>query len=226
MHQTKNSKGYRFESRTKFAGGNQPTEEEYSEERYLKLNQPERLPEITIGAFYIEDEYDYEDLDTEDENNNYLIDSDTIDVNQNNINLEALGMKRENGKTIWNQLVEESSQRYSTVMNQEGPEIKNVITKGRNGEERAGIFDDGMFAEMPGGENHVKAETIGRPSILRALLERASRDNIHSKKKYEEALDLKNKDTLNRINNQNKWETQIHNAVWRDTLSKSINENN
>lgn len=111
-------------------------------------------------------------------------------------------------------------------MNQEGPEIKNVITKGRNGEERAGIFDDGMFAEMPGGENHVKAEMIGRPSILRALLERASRGNIHSKKKYEEALDMKNKDTLNRINNQNKWETQIHNAVWRDTLSKSINENN
>lgn len=109
MHQTKNSKGYRFESRTQFAGGNQPTEEEYSEERYSKLNQPERLPEITIGAFYIEDECDYEDLDTEDENNNYLIDPDTIDVNQNNINLEALGMKRENGKTIWNQLVEDSS---------------------------------------------------------------------------------------------------------------------
>lgn len=55
-----------------------------------------------------------------------------------------------------------------------------------------------MFAAMPGAENHVTAGTAGRPSILRALLERDSRSNNHSKKIDGKALDLKNKEKINK----------------------------
>lgn len=93
------------------------------------------------------------------------------------------------------------------------PETNKAVIKRGNGEEHSYGTDDGMFAKVPGGENHVTAETTGHPSILRALLECATRDDIHSRKKDEEALDLKNKKVLEQTNNQMKWKnimTMIH----------------
>lgn len=229
LHQTKHSKGYHFESRTQFAEKNQSTIEENGEERCQRLELPKRLPEITMGAFYIEEIEDDDNLSEENGNNNFLIDPDTIDLTKEDINLEALGMKKINDETQWNDLVEEFSQRYVTTIREEPPKIKIVSVRGGNGEKQAGETcypDDGMFAAMPGGKNHVTTDAVGQPSILRALLVRASRDDIHSRKKNEEELNLKDKNTLERINIQKKKADILHNAVWRETLKKSIKENN
>lgn len=179
LHQTKYTKGVHFQSLTQFAAGHRSTEKEIGEERFLQLENPKRLPEITIGALYVEEISDYEDLSEEDENNNYLIDPDEIDRAKHNINLESMGMREVNGKSCWSQLVEESSRRYTSAANQKEPEKNKAVIKGGNGEEQSYGIDNGMFAKVPGGENHVKAETTGHPNILRALLERATRDDIH-----------------------------------------------
>lgn len=63
-----------------------------------------------------------------------------------------------------------------------------------------------MSAAMPRGNNHAKTDAAGSSSILRALLERTSSDDIHSRKKNEEALDLKKKEKLKEINSQKKKE--------------------
>lgn len=74
---------------------------------------------------------------------------------------------------------------------------------------------------MPGGINHVKTDTAGQPSILRALLEQTSRDDVHSKMKNKEALDLKNKKKSKEIKVHKTREDLIHN-----TLKEPVKENN
>lgn len=154
------------------------------EERYPEIKQLERLPELTMGAFYIEEINDYEDYEEEDINNNYLLDPDTTNLVKHNIHLEDMKIE-EDGQTQWNKLIEESSRRYNQTTTQKKPETEEkIVINGENGEEQAGTscsFEDGMFAAMPGANNHVTAGTAGRPSILRALLERDSRSNNHSK---------------------------------------------
>lgn len=69
---------------------------------------------------------------------------------------------------------------------------------------------------MPDSENNGKAETTGKPSILRALLERATSNDIHSKNEPKGALDLKDKKILEGKNNQMKWKnimTLIHHST-------------
>lgn len=142
-------------------------------------------------------------MSEEDENNNYLIDPDTIDLTKEDINPEAMDIIKINGTTCWNDLVEESSQRYVTTMRQEPPKIKIVSVKGGNGEEHAGETcspDDEMSAAMPGGKNHVTTDAAGQSGILRALLKRASRDDIHLRRKHEEEFNLEKKNTLERKN--------------------------
>lgn len=114
-----------------------------------------------MGAFYIEEIGDDDNLSVEDENNKFLEDPETIDLTKEDTNLEAMGIKKVNGKTHWNDLVEESSQRYVATIRQEPPKIKIVSVRGGNGEEHAGETcspDDGMFAAMPGGKNHVTTD--------------------------------------------------------------------
>lgn len=124
---------------------------------------------------------------------------DVIDLTREEINLETMSMKRINGRTYWNDLVEESSQRYITTMKQDPPKIKITIIRGGNGEEHRGENcrpEKEVFAAMPRGNNHQKTDAAGRSSILRALLERASSNNIHSEKKKEEDGNLKHKQEL------------------------------
>lgn len=174
-----------------------------------------------MGAFYIEEISDYEEEDT---NNNYLLDPDAINLEEHNIHLEDIKMKRENGQTQWKELIDESSRRYDQTTTQKKPEAKEkIIIKEENGEEQAGTsrsFEDGMFATMPGAKNHVTAETAGRPSILRALLERDSRSNSHSRMINKKALDLKNKEEINK----EKKKDQSQHTEWRKTLNSQINE--
>lgn len=82
-----------------------------------------------------------------------------------------------------------------------------------------------MYAEMPEGKNHVTTEAARRPSILKALLERASRDDYHSRKKYEEQLNLKKEDSLEGINIRREIKEILNNATWRRTLKESITQN-
>lgn len=121
--------------RTKHSEGDQPTLKGNSEERYQRLKPPECLPEITLGAFYVEEISEYEDISSEDENNNFLIDPDVIDLTRDEINLEAMGMKKINGETIWNDHVKEPSYRYLTTIREDPPIIKIINVRGGNGEE-------------------------------------------------------------------------------------------
>lgn len=134
LHQTKNSKGFHFEARTQFAEGYRPTLEENGEERYQKAIQPECLPEITMGAFYIEELDDYEDLSSADENNNFLIDPNTVDSTRWESDPEAMEIQETSEDTRWNNLVEESSYRYTTTMREDPPKIKIINIRGGNGE--------------------------------------------------------------------------------------------
>lgn len=209
FHQTKNTRGVHFESHTQFAEGHQSTER-IGEERFLLEENPQRLPEITMGALYVED------MSEEDENNNYLLDPDEIDITKHSINLEPIEIKKENGEAHWSQLVDESSRRYTSTASRMEPETNKAVIKRGNGEERSYGTEIGVSATVPGGENNVKAETTGQPSILRALLERATRNDIHSKTKTEEALDLKEKEILEQVNNQIKWKnimTLLHHST-------------
>lgn len=139
-----------------------------------------------------------------------------IDITELKINLESMGMEKENDRIRWSQLVNESSRRYTSTASRKKPETNKAVIKRRNSEEHSYRIDDGVSAEMPDGENNVKAETTGQPSILRALLERAASNDTHSKIKTEEALDLKNKKILEQTNNQMKWKnimTLIHHST-------------
>lgn len=198
---------------TQVAGGHRSREERISEERIPLEEELQRLPEITIGALYAEEIDDYEDWSEEDKNNNYLVDPDEKNLTKHHTNLESMRIEKENDRTHWSQLVDESSRRHILTKRQEEPETNKTRIKRRNSEEHSYRIDDGMSAEMPCGENNVKAETTGQPSILRALLERATRDDIHSKIKTKEEHNLKNKKILEQKNNQLKWKnmmTMIH----------------
>lgn len=228
LHQTNHSEGYHFESRTQTAGTSQPFIEENGEERYQGVEYEEALPEITMGALYIEEIEDDDDISVGDENNNFIEDPDTIDLTMVDTNLEAMSMKKINGHIQWIDLEEESSQRYSTAVRRKPSEIKILNIKGGNGEEHAGKACDpvdGMLAEMPGGVNHATTDAAGRPSILRALLERPSRSNSHSRIRTEEDSSLKEKNLLEEINIRGEVRNILNNATWRKTLKETIKHN-
>lgn len=69
----------------------------------MQDENPRRLPEITMGALYVEE---IDDWSEEDENNNYRIDPDEIEISKHSTNLESMKMEEENDRTRWSQLVE------------------------------------------------------------------------------------------------------------------------